>query len=174
MDIDLFWYWYYCGNLEEGFKIKVSHYNLICPFLNLNYELSIVHWEACILYILYMCQSVFPCIDWIWSDCCHRQEHRSWLHIKNSADLHRTSCAVLDMKDDRYPITSLYVECVADGKYCPRSVTMRGWSPDHQAWSGLNTLLAWHQVWAGFLNTWVTLHSQQPSQLHLIFTTMRW
>ena len=31
----------------------------------------------------------------------------------------------------------------------------------------------WHQVWAGFLNTWVTLHSHQPSQLHLIFTTTR-
>ena len=35
--------------------------------------------------------------------------------------------------------------------------------------SCLNTLPP--QVWAGFLNTWVTLRSHQPSQLHLIFTT---
>ena len=98
-----FWYWYYCGNLEEGFKIKVSHYNLICPFLNLNL-LRIINCPLRGMYVLYMCQSVFPCIDWIWSDCCHRQEHRSWLHIKNSADLHRTSCAVLDMKGVKHSI----------------------------------------------------------------------
>ena len=134
----------------------------------------------CPLRGMYLCQSFFPCIDWIGSDCCHRREHRSWLHIKSSADLHRTSCAVLDMKDDRYPISGLdkgvflksappYMLNVA-GKY----IILDQWRCEGEVliaspWSCLNTLLARHQVWAGFLNTWVTLHSQHTASSHHSF-----
>ena len=83
------WMWMCLWKSEETFQDQGFPLFSLCPFLILIYELSIVHWAACV------CQSLFPSIDWIGF---LSQEHRSWLHlvdnIKISADLDRSSWVV--------------------------------------------------------------------------------